>query len=1245
MTVEEALIIIDTVLNPEKLNDLQELVFRGAWEGQTYPEIAESAGYEPNYIKTVGFQLWKLLSQVLGEEVTKSNLQSVFRRLIIAEAQKSSELDTATQPSNQQLNSSQQRSIDWGEAVDVPVFYGRDEELETLKRWLTIDRCRSIAILAMGGMGKTALSIRCAEQIQSEFDRIIWRSLRHAPPPQEILIDLLQFFSDRQDTAANLPPDVDGKITRLLGYLRSYRCLIILDNIETIMQGNDASEDEGSTAGESQRGRRRERQRAGQYREGYEGYGNLFQRLGEVRHQSCLLLTSREKPKELLLLEGETLPVRSLQLKGLKVAAGKEIFQLKGQFSASEAEWQLIVEHYAGNPLALKIVSAAIQELLNSDVSEFLNLLDRGILVFDDIHDLLARHFTRLSILEKEVMYWLAIEREPVAIAELRENLLSLDSQQKLPETLRSLSQRSLIEKTGARFTQQPVVMDYMTEQLISEVFSEIVAGNINILNSHALIKARGKEYVRNTAYRLILQPAIAKLLAAIKNRQLLEEKLQQMLSNWQQQGSRSPGYAAGNLLNLFDRLQTDLTGWDFSHLCVWQAYLQGRNLRRVNFAYSDLAKSVFTEDLSITLAVAFSPDGRLLATGDADGEIRIWQVADGQKIIACKGHTNWVWSLDWSPDGQTLASGSADRTIRLWDINPEAMPSGRCRQILPGHTNRVWSVDWSPDGKILASGSEDCSVRLWDGNTGECQQILTGHTNWVRCVAFSPDGQTLASSGDDRTIRLWHLPTGECQQILQGHTHWVWSLAWSPDGQTLASSSDDMTIKLWHVPTGECHRTWQAHTNWVRSIAFSPDGQTLVSGSDDGTVRLWDVLVSTCRQILPGHANWVRTVACHPNGRILATGSGDHTVKLWDLATGECHTTLEGHTSRVWSVSFHPDGSILASGHDDRAIRLWDIRTSKCQKTLQGRDNWVRAIAFSPDGQILASSSGEQVVKLWRVRTGECWQTWQAHTSRVWSVAFSPNGQILASCSDDRTVRLWDVSTGECQKILSGHSNGVLSVAFSPDGQSLASCSYDRTVKLWHLRTGECYQTLSGHTNWIWSVDWSPDGQTLASGSGDHTIAVWDVLTGECQQTLQGHANGVWSVAFSSDGRTLASGSSDQSIKLWDVLTGECRQTFLGHTNLVWSVAFHPRSRILASGSQDETIKLWDLNTGECLKTLKAERPYEGMNIIGVTGLTAATTATLKALGAIEELTNGDTNGNKVLYLHRDRPSDRTAT
>lgn len=224
------------------------------------------------------------------------------------------------------------------------------------------------------------------------------------------------------------------------------------------------------------------------------------------------MLTSREKPKEFISLEGEKLPIRSLQLTGLQRAAGGEVFSTKGSFYGSEQEWQIILEHYAGNPLALKMVAAGIQELFDSKFSPFLQLLNQGVFVFDDIRDLLERQFNRLCKLEKEVMYWLAIEREPLGLQELLENFLSPERRQKLPEALRSLGQRSLIEKRLNSFTQQPVVMEYITERLIEQVFQEITSGKIAILNSHALIKAGGKDYVREATCRFIVQPLIEKL-------------------------------------------------------------------------------------------------------------------------------------------------------------------------------------------------------------------------------------------------------------------------------------------------------------------------------------------------------------------------------------------------------------------------------------------------------------------------------------------------------------------------------------------------------------------------------------------------------------------------------------------------------------------------------------------------------------------------------------------------------------
>jgi len=1183
MTVEEALAILDAVLKQEHLNNVQELVFRRTWEGQTYEQIAEGSPYDAVYIKHIGFQLWQRLSQAFGEKVTKSNFQSVLRR----RTQQTQVADTAEALVEQRQN--------WEEVIDVSVFYGRAEELATLEKWSVSDRCRLIAIWGMGGIGKTALAVKIAEQVQSEFEYLIWRSVRNAPPVAEVLTSLIQFLSNQQQI--DLPATIDGKISQLIAYLRSLRCLLILDNGEAILGSGECAEHD---------------------REEYKGYGELIKRVGQERHQSCFILTSREKPEVIASLEGETLPIRSLHLTGLQATEIREIFSKKGSFSGLESEWKALTDRYAGNPLALKMVAVAIHDLFNSSVSEFLKFFQQETLVFDDIRDILNRQFDRLSDLEKEVMYWLAIERETISLPELKKNILTSVSRQRLPETFISLGHKALIEKSLNNFTQQPVVMEYMNERLIEQVCQEITTEEIRLLMSHALIEAQAKDYIRESQIRVILAPIAERLLTSFSSKEVLERQLRRILLKLQEKFSTSPGYGGGNVINLLHQLQFDLTSYDFSNLTIWQAYLADANLAQVNFTHCDLAKSVFAESLNTILAMAFSPDGKLLATGDASGMICLWQVADSKPLLSWKGHIGWVYALSFSPDCQ-IASGSSDCTIKLWDVS-----NGKCCQTLQGHNHWIRSVAFSPDGYRLASSSGDQTVKLWDAHTGQCCQTLQGHTGWVYSVAFSPNGQTLVSGSGDKTLRLWNVSTGQCLQILHGHTSWVHSVAFSPDSQSLASGSDDCTVKLWNVSTGQCYQTLQGHSSAVFCVAFSPDGHTLASGSEDKTIRLWDTYSGRCYQTLQGHTSWIWSVSFAPqpyahNSDQIASSGEDRTIRLWDVTTGQCLKTLQGYSNYIVSATFSPDSQMLATNGGDQTVRLWDVTSGQCLKTLQGHTGWITSASFSPNGQILASGGGDRVVRVWDVTSGQCLKTLQGHTNWILSLSFSPDGHTLASGSKDQSLRLWDVLQGRCYQILQGHTSWVWSVVFTPDGHTLASGGEDQTVRLWDVHTGRCLKILQGHTSPVVSLAFSPDGQLLASSSSDRTIRLWQVATGQCLKTLQGHTDGIRSVAFIANGQILASSSDDQMLKLWDVTTGECLRTLDGHKIWLWSVAISPDSKILATSSEDETIKLWDIKTGECLKTLRATRPYEGMNITGAKGLTEAQKATLKALGAVD--------------------------
>ncbi|PSM48214.1 hypothetical protein C7Y66_15805 [Chroococcidiopsis sp. CCALA 051] len=1113
------------------------------------------------------------------------------------------------------------RQQDWGEAIDVSTFCGREAELRQLRQWLLEERCRLVALLGIGGIGKSALAVKLAQQIQNEFELVIWRSLSNAPLLEELLESVLQFLLQRRGEDPVPPASLSDRLSKLMECLRSSRCLLILDNAETILLSG----------------------RAGQYRIGYEGYGQLLRCFGEVSHQSCAIVTSREKPKEVALLEGEWLPTRSLLLGGLAPTQGRELFRQKGEFTGTDAEWNRLVTHYGGNPLALKLVAAATQELFDGRITPVLQYVERGILIFEDIRDLLGRQFQRLSAVEQEVMYWLAIHREPIAIAQLAEAMVTIADKRQLPEAINFLFRRSLIEKSGEHLSLQPMVMEYVTERLVEQVSQELTREQLDLCQRLPLMQALAKDYVRETQRRLIVQPTIERLMAQLSERQAIERL--RLLPSQQRQQVRI-GYAGGNILNLLVQMKADLRSLDFSELAVWQADLRQVNLSGVNFQNANLLKSAFAETLRSVVSVVFSPDGKLLATGDVDGKIRLWQVIDGKQLLTFEGHTGWVWAVAFSPDGLTLASGSHDTSVRLWNVR-----TGQCLKVLQEHTSGVRSVAWSPDSQTVASGSFDASIRLWDAD-GKCWQILHGHTSGVWSITFAPstDACILASGSHDTSVRLWNIRTGRCWKVLSGHTSGVRSVAWSPDSQTIASGSEDSSVRLWDVKRGRCLKTLHGHTNGVWSVAFAPSQEStdllsdriLASSSADSLIRLWDVNSGKCLKALSAHTNWVWAVAFSPNGSVLASGSHDASVRLWDVKSGRCLKALCGSTNGIRSVSFSLDGSTIASGSEDAIVHLWDVKSAKCLQVLHGHATEVRSVAYtpvdssnSPDGNILASSSADFSVKLWNVQHGECLQTLHGHTNWVFSVIFSPDGQTLASGSFDRSVRLWDVTSGECLKILDGHTDWVWSVSFSPNlptsldegglGGILASGSADASIRLWDANSGECLKILHGHAGWVWSVSFSPIslskglGEILASGGADASIRLWDANSGECLKIFHGHTSGVRSVAFSPDGTILASGSDDCSVRLWDVTSGECLQVLPGHTSWVYSVAFSPDNLLLASGSQDETIALWDVKSGKCLQTLRADRLYEGMKIAGATGLTPAQTATLLALGAVE--------------------------
>jgi RNA polymerase sigma factor (sigma-70 family) len=596
--------------------------------------------------------------------------------------------------------------------------------------------------------------------------------------------------------------------------------------------------------------------------------------------------------------------------------------------------------------------------------------------------------------------------------------------------------------------------------------------------------------------------------------------------------------------------------------------------------------------------AVAYSPDGKLLASGGFARRIRLWDPKTGKEVRSFVGPERGLWALAFSADSKLLAGAGLGKMVYLWDP-----ATGKEIGRLEGFADDVHALAFSPKEDLLLTGDVQ-SVKLWRVPGSKLLHTLVAKGANAIAVAFAPDGQTVIADCDHKAVRVWDT-AGKPVHDLTGHVGPIAGMAFSRDSKLLLTVGPQET-RVWDVATGKKLDGFGRAKGTGSCAAFSPDGKVLALGGADQRVHLWDWKAR--KEILQTrrHPDRIRWLAFAPDGQTLASVGDASPIHLWDPSNGQPKIALVGHQERLLSVAYTPDGRMIVTCAWDSTARVWDARTGQeirqldvTLKTETGNESrdpeMLGKVVVSPDGKQAAVSRGDEVVVVCEVATGKEVRRYMGQC-----LAFSPDGKWFAVGSRGQSgksfnvgaIRLYDRTTGELRRELAGHLTPVAGLAFTADGQALVSRgvvffgarfgepgeSETRHVRVWDLATGKERRPVAvGSHPGVMAL--APDGRTTAStGLTEKTILLWETATGEKRGELTGHKETIFGITYSPDGRTIASAGLDGTVRLWDAFTMQEIGRLEGHRGWVLDVSFSPDGTQLVSGGMDTTALVWDV-------------------------------------------------------------------